>query len=128
MKRKNEIIGFSIIVALIISIIGVFATIGVKLIKDSNISSPDFSGILSWFSKEEEDVYVEVEEITLKYKIVVITVFNNCYAIYKVFTIFIFCFHQYISSSIHISILTILLKSSYSINKLIDIYIFIYFT
>lgn len=68
MKRKNEIIGFSIIVALIISIIGVFATIGVKLIKDSNISSPDFSGILSWFSKEEEDVYVEVEEITLKYE------------------------------------------------------------
>ena len=68
MKRKNEIIGFSIIVVLIISIIGVFTTIGVKLIKDSNISSPDFSGILSWFSKEEEDVYVEVEEITLKYE------------------------------------------------------------
>ena len=70
MKRKNEVIGFSIIVVLTISIIGVFTTIGVKLIKDNNIPSPDFSGILGWFSKEEEeeeDAYAEIEEITLKY-------------------------------------------------------------
>ena len=74
MKRKNEVIVFSIIVVLIISIIGVFTTIGIRLSKDSSISLPDFNKILSWFSSEEEDedeeeeVYVEIEEVVLKYE------------------------------------------------------------
>lgn len=71
MKRKNEVIVFSIIVVLIISIIGVFTTIGIRLSKDSSISLPDFNKILSWFSseeEEEEEVYVEIEEVVLKYE------------------------------------------------------------